>query len=259
IHQVLMNLCTNAFHAMQEKGGVLEIELTRVNMNREDIATYTDIEPGLYVLLKISDTGEGIDPAIISRIFEPFFTTKDVGKGTGLGLSVVHGIIKSHGGDIAVASEPGKGTSFSILLPEVSVPAGTEQDETATALLSGNEHILFVDDEESLTGLAKMFLEPLGYIVTAVQSSQEALELFQKEPEKLDLVITDLNMPHMTGYDLAQKLIKLRPGIPMILCTGYNETMLEYKEKEHGIKAVLPKPFSRRVLVETIRRVLDAQ
>ncbi|MEI6127998.1 MAG: ATP-binding protein, partial [Pseudomonadota bacterium] len=256
IHQVLMNLCTNAFMAMQGKDGVLEVELTRVSLSREDIASYKDIEPGPYVLLKISDTGTGIDPAIISRIFDPFFTTKGVGKGTGLGLSVVHGIIKAHGGDITVASEPGKGATFSILLPEVSTPAEIEQEENNCKLLTGSEHILFVDDEEALIGLVKELLEPLGYTVTAVQSGREALALFQKAPEKFDLVITDLSMPHMSGYELAQKLIGFKPGIPVILCTGYNETMLDNKEKEHDIKAVLIKPYKRKALAEAVRKVL---
>ncbi|MEI6127045.1 MAG: response regulator, partial [Pseudomonadota bacterium] len=177
-------------------------------------------------------------------------------KGTGLGLSVVHGIIKAHGGDIAVASEPGKGATFSILLPEVSTPAEIEQEENNSKLLTGSEHILFVDDEEGLTGLAKELLEPLGYTVTAVQSGEEAIAIFQKAPEKFDLVITDLSMPHMTGHELAQELLRIKPGIPVILCTGYNEMNAEKKENERSIKAVLIKPFSRKVLTETIRKVL---
>ncbi|MEI6126265.1 MAG: PAS domain S-box protein, partial [Pseudomonadota bacterium] len=259
IHQVLMNLCTNAYHAMQETGGVLEIELTRVSVNQEDITPYQDIKPGPFVLLKVNDTGEGIDPAIINRIFDPFFTTKDVGKGTGLGLSVVHGIIKDHGGDIAVISEPGKGTTFSILLPEATSLSEAALKKKNNGILSGNEYILFVDDEEALTGLATMFLEPLGYKVMAVQSGQEALDLFQKAPETFDLVITDLSMPQMTGYELAQRLIEIRPEIPVILCTGYNDTIFETREKELSIKAVLIKPFNRRALAETIRKVLPSK
>ncbi|MEI6127619.1 MAG: PAS domain S-box protein, partial [Pseudomonadota bacterium] len=203
IHQVLMNLCINAAHAMEEQGGALEIELTRVSLSHDDILPGQDIEPGPHVFLKVSDTGTGIDPAIISRIFDPFFTTKDVGRGTGLGLSVVHGIIKDHRGDIAVTSEQGKGTTFLILLPEVSAPAESIRAKDNMEPLSGTEHILFVDDEDALTGLAKELLEPLGYRVTAAQSGQEAWELFQKTPEQFDLVITDLTMPHMTGYELA--------------------------------------------------------
>ncbi|MEI6128377.1 MAG: ATP-binding protein, partial [Pseudomonadota bacterium] len=256
IHQVLMNLCTNAGHAMEEQGGVLEIELTRVSMRREDIFSGHDIEPGPYVLLKVSDTGEGIDPAIISRIFDPFFTTKGVGRGTGLGLSVVHGILKDHGGNITVVSEPGKGTAFSILFPEVAAPAERKQEECSSEPLSGSEHILFVDDEAALTGLATMLLEPLGYRVTAVQSSPEALALFQEAPEKFDLVITDLSMPHMSGYELAQKLIRIKPGIPVILCSGYSETNVEKKGSGLNIKAVLTKPFTRSGLAGTIRKVL---
>ncbi|MEI6125591.1 MAG: ATP-binding protein [Pseudomonadota bacterium] len=263
IHQVLMNLCTNAFHAMQENGGVLELELTSVSINREDITSYNDIEPGPYVLLKVSDTGTGIDPAIINRIFEPFFTTKEVDKGTGLGLSVVHGIIKAHGGTITVASEPGRGTTFSIFLPEISEPAEIIEAKNNIESLSGSEHVLFVDDEVDLIVLAKELLEPLGYKVTAAQSGQHALALFQKASESFDLVITDLSMPHMTGYDLALKLIKLRPDIPVIICTGYNETMLDNKEKgqEKGqvIKAVLKKPFKRKALAEAVRKALDIQ
>jgi len=258
IHQVVMNLCTNAYHAMQEKAGVLEVELTRISVSPEDIVSGQDIEPGPHVLLKVSDTGEGIKPEVISRIFDPFFTTKDVGKGTGLGLSVVHGIIKNHRVDITVTSEPGRGTTFSILLPEtVSAQSEIIQAADNNTPLSGSEHILFVDDEESLTGLARKLLEPLGYTVTAVQSSREALALFQKAPEQFDLVITDLSMPHMSGYELGQKIIALKPGMPVILCTGYNETILDNKEKEQGIKEVLTKPFNKKVLAETLRRVLD--
>jgi len=172
---------------------------------------------------------------------------------------VVYGIIKAHGGDITVTSDPGSGTTFSILLPEVSVPVETKQDENNTALLSGNEHILFVDDEETLTVLAKMLLEPLGYKVTTIQSSKEALALFQKAPEQFDLVITDLTMPYMTGYALAQKLISFKPDIPVILCTGNDEMLVENKEKELSIKAVLTKPVNRKVLAETIRKVLDTR
>ncbi|MEI6128344.1 MAG: ATP-binding protein, partial [Pseudomonadota bacterium] len=259
IHQVLMNLCTNAGHAMQEKAGVLEIELTRVIVNREDVIHYKDIEPGPHVLLKVSDTGKGIDPAHISRIFDPFFTTKEVGKGTGLGLSVVHGIIKGHRGDIKVTSEPGRGTTFSILLPEAAAPVKHEKEADKAAPLSGCGHILYVDDEAALTEIAKMQLEPLGYRVTAAQSSREALELFQQDPERFALVITDLSMPHMTGYELAQELIRVKPGTPVILCTGYNETAVEKKVNELNIKAVLTKPVSRRALTETIRNVLNAQ
>ncbi|MEI6126015.1 MAG: PAS domain S-box protein [Pseudomonadota bacterium] len=258
IHQVIMNLCTNAAHAMEGKSGVLGIDLSPVELLSEEMPAYPDLQPGDYVRLTISDTGTGIDPSIADRIFDPFFTTKEVGRGTGMGLSIVHGIVKSHGGTITVTSAPGKGSTFQVLLPRMRGEAVSETEHTQS-LPCGTERILFVDDEVSLTELAKMMLEPLGYKVTAVQSSNEALDLFQKAPVKFDLVITDLSMPHMSGYDLARKLIKLQPHIPVILCTGFNEANLKNKASELNIKAVLTKPINRKVLAETIRTVLNAR
>ncbi|MCX5896036.1 MAG: PAS domain S-box protein, partial [Proteobacteria bacterium] len=256
MHQVLMNLCTNAAHAMREHGGTLDVALSEVAVDAGTAGEYHDLSPGLYVKLSITDTGTGIAPTIIYRIFDPFFTTKGVGEGTGMGLAVVVGIVKSHGGDITVASKVGKGTTFQVVLPIVEAKA-QEGKETVQPLLTGTENILFVDDEELLVDIGKKLLESLGYRVIATRSSSDALEVFQKEPDKFDLVITDYTMPHMTGYDLARKLMEIRPGVPIILCTGYSETISPEKAKAIGIKEFIMKPLNRNAMAETIRRVLN--
>jgi len=255
MHQIIMNLCTNAAHAMESTGGVLEVGLSAVEIGPEDLRVYPDLHAGSYLRLLVSDTGSGIDPGIVGRIFEPFFTTKETGRGTGMGLSVVHGIVKSHGGAIAVESALGKGTTFQVLLPRLSGEV-LEAAAAEAPLPRGSERILFVDDEQTLTEIAKNILEPLGYMIIAAHSGREALDLFGKAPERFDLVITDLTMPHMTGYELARNLVLVRPDIPIILSTGYSEQILEGQENRN-IHAVLVKPISKKALAEAIRRVLD--
>lgn len=256
MYQVLMNLCTNAAYAMQAKGGVLEITLNHVDLNAETAGNYHDLKPGAYVRLKVADTGAGIDPAGINRIFEPFFTTKEKGKGTGMGLSVVHGIVKSHGGAITVESELNKGTTFTILLPQVHGEEENEAEELKP-VPTGRECILFVDDEELLVELGQKMLESLGYNVISKKSSIEAFEEFCKDPDKFDLIISDQTMPHMTGYDLARQAMNTRPGIPVILCSGYSDTVSPEKAKEAGIKEFIMKPINRREIAWTVRKVLD--
>jgi len=258
LHQVIMNLCTNAAHAMQEQGGTLEIALSPVDLDEEGANACVDLRPGPYVQLMVRDTGTGITPEIMDRIFDPFFTTKEVGKGTGMGLAVVHGIVKSHGGAIRVSSEPGQGSAFYVLLPRIEAEPVAPSAAAANKLFpQGTERILFVDDEEMLNDMAMTLLKSLGYAVTVKQNSFEALEAFQRDPSQFDLVITDQTMPGMTGDLLAKKIMELRPDIPVILCTGYSEKVSEEKARELGIQAFIMKPISLGELSETIRKILD--
>jgi len=258
IHQVILNLGTNAFHAMEETGGILEIGIKNVVFNQVAATPYSDLIPGKYVQLTVSDTGQGIAPEIRERIFDPYFTTKEIGKGTGMGLSVVLGIVKGHGGAISVDSEPGKGTGIRIFLPMVEREAVTEF-VAEEKLCTGNENILFVDDEESLADLGRMSLEKMGYRVTATARPAEALELFSSKPDQFDLVITDMTMPQMTGDRLAKEIMKIRPDMPIIICTGYHEKITEKKSLETGIKALLLKPVSINNLAKSVRKVLDKE
>ena len=221
IHQVLMNLCTNAAHAMRVKGGILNVELSEIG-DPAPVSEHSDLHEGSYLCLIVSDTGHGIDAAVIERIFDPYFTTKATGEGTGLGLSVVQGIIKSHGGKITVRSEPGKETTFYVFLPRLEEEASPEIQTTET-VPTGSEHILFVDDEEVLVDLGKEILESLGYKVTTKTSSLEALQTFRSEPDSFDLVIMDMTMPELTGRDLAKECLAIRANIPIILCTGFSD------------------------------------
>jgi len=255
INQVLINLCTNAHHAMPD-GGILEVGLKNVKLDEDATAQHSDLDPGPYVHLTVADTGQGMNPEIKGRIFDPYFTTKDIGKGTGLGLSVVHGIVKNHGGGISVNSKLGKGTSFEIYFPVVETKAVTET-ETEEKLPTGNERILFVDDEESMVYVARNRLERLGYQVEAKTSPDEALKLFRDIPNQFDLVITDMSMPEMTGDRFAQEILKIRPDIPTILCTGYSEKIDKQKAKEMGIRQYIEKPIKRSVLAKMVRKILD--
>jgi len=256
VQQVVMNLCTNAAHAMREKGGLLEVGLHEVYLDEISAAAYNGIGPGPYLKLSVGDTGHGIDPVIMKRIFEPYFTTKKHGEGTGMGLAVIHGIVKSHGGDVAVYSEPGRGTTFHVLLPAVEGTVETGTRETETPPGGKGQHILFVDDEKSLADVGEKLLKKLGYRVTAGSSSLEALELFRAGPGEFDLVITDLTMPNMTGVQLARELKHIRTGIPIILCTGYSEIITEDQILQLGIQKLLLKPVTILSLAKAIQEVL---
>ncbi len=255
IHQVLMNLCTNAAHAMDKTGGVLEVGLEKAFVDGG--AGAPDLPSGPYIRLTVSDTGHGISPEIMGRIFEPYFTTKGIGRGTGLGLSVVHGIVKNHGGSILCRSIPGKGTTFDIYLPEIEIEEQTWKSPEKDPLPRGIERILFVDDEPALVDLAKKSIESLGYTVVIRTSSIEALELFRNDPGRFDLVITDMTMPGVTGDKLARSLMEIRHDIPVIMCTGYSECVTEERVKEIGIRELILKPLLRKDLAKAIRRVLD--
>jgi PAS domain S-box-containing protein len=256
IHQVIMNLCTNAAHAMREKGGVLNVEIDQVEIDSDYYARHLDIAPGTYQRLAVGDTGHGMPSEVIERIFEPYFTTKEPGEGSGLGLAVVHGIVKSHDGATTVYSEPGKGTTFNIFLPLIKRAVPIVSVDTQSPV-TGTERILFVDDELTIVEIGKQMLERLGYRVETRTSSSEALDLFHAGPEKFDLVITDMTMPVMTGADLAKELMKIRENIPIIICTGFSELITEEQSKSMGIRALMTKPILRKRLAETVRDVLD--
>lgn len=257
MHQVILNIITNAAHALGEKGGTIDVRLARTNLPAGSAAEELRLQPGPYIQLSIADTGPGIDPDILSRIFEPFFTTKGVGEGTGLGLSVVYGIVKNHQGAVKVESHPGAGASFHIYLPAMEDAPPVRKDSSATGLPGGTETILFVDDEKDLAELARNYLTRLGYQITLCMDSLEALNVFQKTPRGFDLVITDMNMPRLSGSDLARQILHLRPGQPVILCTGYSSYMNAEKAAEMGIKSFLFKPVSRRDMAMAIRKALD--
>jgi two-component system cell cycle sensor histidine kinase/response regulator CckA len=257
IHQVLMNLCANAEYAMREHGGVLEVRLLEERLDPGAASQHLDLKPGAYVRLTVSDTGCGMDSKIVDRIFDPYFTTKELSQGTGMGLAVVHGIVKSHGGSIMVTSTPDKGTTFDVFLPRIE----TEQAGEADAIRltpRGTERILFVDDERGLADIGGQILADLGYDVVARTSSVEALEAFRAQPDRFDLVITDQTMPNMTGADLAQELMQIRPDIPVILCTGYSYMISKEEAKAIGIREYVMKPIVSRDMAEVIRKVLDA-
>ncbi|MEA1969674.1 MAG: ATP-binding protein, partial [Thermodesulfobacteriota bacterium] len=256
IHQIVMNLSTNAYHAMEETGGELKISLKQVELGEDDIIT-PDMTPGAYACLTVADTGKGMNKILTDKIFDPFFTTKEVGKGTGMGLSVVHGIIKGMGGSIHVYSEPGKGTQFHVYLPLAEAVKEQPAANVETPIQGGTEHILFVDDEELILQMETVMLERLGYQVTSRTSSLEALEAFRQNPDKFDMVITDMAMPNMSGDKLSVELTKIRPDIPVLLCTGFSETMSEEKAVSLGIKGFLLKPIVMKYLDQKIREVLD--
>ena len=257
IHQVIMNLCTNAYHAMQETGGTLEVELKEVDINYENSVERVGMKVGRHLELTVKDAGHGMQPEVLERIFEPYYTTKELGKGTGLGLSVIHGIIKNYGGDIRVHSRPGNGTTFTVYIPIIDdIDIETEKVETVTDG-KGNERILLIDDEKPIIDIEQQILERLGYKVTPKTDSQEALEEFAALPDKFDLVITDMTMPRMTGDQLARKIMDIKPDTPVILCTGFNETITEEKALALGIAKFVMKPIVKDELACTIRSVLD--
>ncbi len=256
IHQVAMNLLTNAFHAMEDEGGKLEVTLKEITLEMEDLKDPAML-PGSYVCLTVADTGAGIDKSIIDRIFEPYFSTKKKDKGTGLGLAMVHGIVKSYGGDIRIYSEPGKGSAFHIYLPVIQIQAEKKELQALLPVEGGKERILLVDDEEQIVRMSQQMLERLGYHVTARTSSIETLEAFRAAPDKFDLVITDTTMPNMTGIELARKLMEIRSDIPIIICTGFSEKISSDKARAMGIRGYVMKPVVKSELAKRIREVLD--
>ncbi len=257
VHQILMNLATNASIAMEETGGIMEISFGDADFVPDLPMLAPDVVPREYVELVVKDTGTGMSPEVMERIFDPFFTTREVGKGTGMGLAVVYGIVRNLQGFITVESRPGIGSTFRVLLPKVKSEAIEDPFETVQ-IVGGTEHILFVDDEELLVDWGRAALERLGYTVTVLTDPTEALKTFSADPSRFHLVITDQTMPKLTGIGLARKILALRPDIPVILCTGHSVTVSPEKVKEAGIKKFLMKPVRRQELARGIRMVLDS-
>jgi PAS domain S-box-containing protein len=256
IHQIIMNLCTNSAHAMRDKGGVLEVEISSMNIGAEQGMPFPDLDPGPYAQIVVRDEGHGIDPAIADKIFDPFFTTKGPGEGTGMGLSVVYGIVKKNGGAIRVESESGRGTTFRICFPLIT---DSEDSFTGAKISSpkGTGHILFVDDEAPICQASEETLSALGYTVDVFTDSEEALRAFVHRSGQYDLVITDMTMPKMTGIILAGEILKIRPDVPVIICTGYSESVSEKQLQQVGIKRLLMKPLKRCNLAMAVREVLN--
>ena len=256
LHQIIMNLCTNAVHAIGDRGGVLEVEVRNAEIEHAQINNFVELEMGSYVLVSVKDTGYGMTPDVIKRIFDPYFTTKEKGVGTGLGLAVVHGIVKKSGGAIQVESEPGKWTIFYIYLPRINMTLPIKAAQPKP-IEGGPERILFVDDEKMLVDIGEQALQRLGYHVVSRTSSIEALELFKAKPDYFDLVITDQTMPGMTGDALARELLRIRPNLPVIICTGYSQTIDHERAKKIGIKALVEKPMLMDEIAAAVRKVLN--
>ncbi len=257
MHQLIMNLCTNAWHAMKESGGILETGLEKVEMEEKSPGRFPELQPGPYLRFTVKDNGRGMSPQIMERIFDPYFTTKNQGEGTGLGLAIVHGIVTAHGGVIQVQSSPGKGSTFEILLPVYVRKNIMTRKDNKLSVSGKNERVLFVDDEEANVRMLKIMLERLGYQVQGFSESIKALEFFRSHAVHFDLIISDLTMPGLTGDRLAEEIRKSDPDIPIVLCTGYSGTISPEAAKAAGITEIIPKPFDRSRLSAVIRSVLD--
>ncbi len=258
VHQVFMNLCTNAAQAMKEKGGQLNISLRSIEAGPEELKRYPELQPGRYVALAVRDTGHGMSKEVMNRIFDPFFTTRAVGEGTGMGLAVIHGIVSAHDGVINVQSEQGKGSVFTVFFPAVK-EADVEVKDAVLGLPRGNEKILFVDNEEDIVKMSSRMLEYLGYQVYIARSGDQALAMIKAEAADIDLVITDYSMPGITGLQLAEEIIKFRKGLPVILCSGFSEAAIADEASKTINCRFLPKPLDMNVLARTIREILSGR
>ena len=258
IHQVIMNICTNAVNAMEESGGVLTVTLDAQTLDTGAVPGW-DLGPGDYVRMVFADSGPGISPELQERIFDPYFTTKEGSEGTGMGLAVVHGIVSSHGGAVTVDSEPGKGAVFTVYLPRAAADAA-DNPLMAESVEDGaaGEVVLVVDDEEPVALVTSRILANLGYQVKTATSAEQGLALFEADPQRFDLVLTDQTMPNMKGSDLARKIREIRPGMPVVLCSGYGKKFPEKELEEIGACAFLLKPFNLPELAAVVRRALKA-
>ena len=256
MHQVLFNLCTNAWHALEDQPGCIRIQLQAVSLNAAAASRFTDLRPGRFACLSVSDTGKGMDTATLERIFDPFFTTKAPGKGTGLGLSVVRGIVEKHDGAITVVSQPGQGATFEVYLPVATATADFATASAGAIPQGDGQHVLFLDDEESLVCLATRMLQRLGYRVTGFTRTAEAVEAFRANPRQFDVVITDLNMPGASGLVVAREILVLRPEIPIMLCSGHITELLKEQAHGAGVRRILHKPNSMAEFGEALHRLV---
>jgi signal transduction histidine kinase/CheY-like chemotaxis protein len=259
VQQILMNLGNNAEHAMREHGGTLAFGVEEKTYLPDDHVPVSDMDSGTYVVVSVRDTGAGMTAETRKRVFDPFFTTKEVGEGTGMGLATVFALVRDLNGEITVSSKLGKGSTFHIFLPKANTEKQDHDERHTDSLKGGKESILLVDDEEALTESNRAMLERLGYQVTATTDSKEALELFSGDPMRYDVVITDQAMPHITGIRLAEKMLKIRRDVRVILCTGYSHTASPEKAKTVGISEFLMKPITKKQLAAAVRRVLDGR
>ncbi|MEH0021740.1 MAG: response regulator [Desulfobacter sp.] len=257
VHQIIMNLCTNAAHAMERTGGMLEVVISRTRINEGKRTGFPKLAPGPYLRLKVSDTGCGIPPDIMDSIFDPYFTTKCLGSGTGLGLSVVQGIIRDCGGDIRVESVPGSGSTFTLFFPAVKIETPEVSRSIPEADHRGKEHILLVDDEPTILKVGRRFLSRYGYRVHTASNGEDAWDYIRQHPDGVDMVVSDMTMPKTTGLDLAKQVKESRPDIPVIIMTGYSRMLSPGRCEKYGIRAVLNKPLSSENLVGEVRKIFD--
>ena len=252
-----MNLCTNAYHAMGETGGVLTVSTNEITVPDDPSPLKLNLLPGNYLILEVSDTGQGISPEDMDKIFDPYFTSKPPETGTGLGLSVVHGIVEEHMGAINVLSKIGQGSTFQIFLPVTQTQTAEIKEESPIAPLFGTEKIMIVDDEKYIRNSTTGLLEDFGYTPISFSNGIKALEAFKKNPKGFDLIITDMTMPGMTGNELAAKILNIRPELPIILCSGYSQAMAITNTEKNGIRQVLQKPVDLEEMALMIRQLLD--
>ena len=258
IHQVVMNLCTNAFHAMDDEKGTIKVTLQCTQITAAELSGEPDVAAGPYIELAVRDNGGGMDQQTMAHIFEPYFTTKGMGKGSGLGLAVIHGIVKKCHGFIRVVSEPGEGSSFQVYLPALQEESMAPEVPAKKVLLpTGTEQILVIDDESMIAKMNEIILGEQGYNVTAMTDSQKALELIRMHPDRFDLIVTDQSMPNLSGAELAQEVLKIKSTMPIILCTGYSSVVSEEQALAMGIKKYVIKPLDITTLAHVVRRVLD--
>jgi PAS domain S-box-containing protein len=259
IHQILMNLCTNAYHAMRETGGILGVSLVPLEISAQDYLKSLNLPPGHYLRLEVSDTGCGMNKETLDRALEPYFTTKSKDEGTGMGLSVVHGIVKGYGGGISLYSEPGRGTTIRIYLPASAQPTAHQAPVFQATVPTGSERIMLVDDEAAVREAEKAMIESLGYRVTAFSGPLEALAAFAAAPDQFDLVVTDMTMPKMTGDHFAEKIMATRPDLPVVVCTGFSELINQETARTLGIRDFVTKPLVRQDFARSVRAVLDGK
>lgn len=257
IHQIIMNLCTNSYHAIGNRQGHIIISLEEVEIGPHDFPGMPEVLVGSYVKLVVSDTGHGMDQVTLEKVFDPYFTTKKMGEGTGLGLAVVHGIVKKYDGQVTVYSEPGRGTSFCVYLPCAAGKEKIAHADSAAELLGGTEHIMVVDDEKPITDMLTGLLTRLGYRVTAFNDAAQVITFYHSHPDKVDLIITDMNMPTMNGEELAQSIHAIAPHVPVIIQTGYSEDLDLARLQRIGVKAIMKKPVLEREMSYCVRKVID--